>query len=194
MDISDTNEDLERRVARLEAREEIRELVYRYSTAVDDRDTERLGQTFCVDGTFGHADGRDTHHGREAIQSFYRARLALMGPTFHYAHNHVISFQDESRAEGTVLAHAELALEGTTYQVGLRYSDVYRREEGAWRFAVRTIRILYFMPLSELAAGGLAEENRKRYPDAGPTPSDLPESLPTWQAFYGTAGQRPPTS
>lgn len=182
--------DLERRVARLEAREEIRELVYHYSTAVDDRDVERLGQTFCIDGTFEHADGRDTHHGREAIQNFYRARLALMGPTFHYAHNHVISFQDDDHAEGCVLAHAELALEGTTYQVGLRYSDAYRREEGAWRFSSRTIRFLYFMPLSELTAGGLAEENRKRYPDIGPIPSDLPDSLTTWKEFFDTAGRQ----
>ena len=176
------NTDLERRIARIEAREAIRELVFDYSTAVDDRDFEKLESTFCADVVFGHADGRDTTEGREAVMDFYRTRTGLMGPTYHYPHSHRIEFLDDDHTTGTVLAHAELALEGTTYQVGLRYSDTYEREDGSWRFGSRTIRFLYFMPLSDLVDGGLGASDRKRYPDVGPVPADLPETLASWQA------------
>ena len=84
-----------------------------------------------------------------------------------------------------MLAHAELALDATTYQVGLRYADTYRREDGTWRSGSRTICFLYFMPLSDLVNGGLGAPDRKRYPDVGPVATDLPETLATWQAAMG---------
>ena len=59
--------DLERRIARIEARETIRELVFDYSTAVDDRNFERINEIFCADATFSHADGRDATVGRDAM-------------------------------------------------------------------------------------------------------------------------------
>ena len=177
--------DLERRIARIEAREAIRELVFDYSTAVDDRDYDRIGEIFCDDATFAHADGRDATEGRDAIVDFYRYRTGLMGPTYHYPHSHRIDFDDDDNATGTVLAHAELALEGTTYQVGLRYADTYRRRNGAWLFGSRTVCFLYFMPLSELVDGGLGAPDRKRYPDVGPVAADLPETLATWRAAKG---------
>lgn len=108
-----------------------------------------------------------------------------MGPTYHYPHSHRIDFSDDHHAAGTVLAHAELALEDTTYQVGLRYVDTYRRENGTWLFGSRTVRFLSFMPLSELVDGGLGAPDRERYPDVGPIPADLPETLATWRAAKG---------
>ena len=177
--------DLERRIARIEAREAIRELVFDYSTAVDDRNFQRINEIFCADATFSHADGRDATVGRDAIVDFYRVRTGLMGPTYHYPHSHRIDFSDDDNATGTVLAHAELALDATTYQVGLRYADTYRREGGTWRFGSRTICFLYFMPLSDLVNGGLGAPDRKRYPDVGPVAADLPETLATWQAAMG---------
>ena len=177
--------DLESRIARIEAREAIRELVFDYSVAVDDRDYDRIGEIFCDDATFAHADGRDATEGRDAIVDFYRYRTGLMGPTYHYPHSHRIDFDDGDHATGTVLAHAELALEGTTYQVGLRYADTYRRQDGTWRFGSRTVCFLYFMPLSEFVSGGLGAPDRKRYPDVGPVAADLPETLATWRAAKG---------
>ena len=55
--------DLERRVARLEAREQIRELVAEYSMAVDDRDIPTIARLFATDAVFGHADGTLTVEG-----------------------------------------------------------------------------------------------------------------------------------
>lgn len=49
--------ELEQRIARLEAREHIRNLVTDYSIAVDDRDVSAIGRLFTSDGVFAHADG-----------------------------------------------------------------------------------------------------------------------------------------
>ena len=48
---------LEQRVARLEARAEIRELVSRYCLTVDARDVQGIGQCFTEDGSFRSLDG-----------------------------------------------------------------------------------------------------------------------------------------
>jgi uncharacterized protein (TIGR02246 family) len=175
--------DLEQRVARLEAREEIRELVTTYCMACDDRDIATLGQLFTEDGTFGHADGAVDNRGRQAIVSFYRERLAEMGPTYHYPHGHRIEFDDDSTASGVVLSHAELDFGGGTYYAGMRYLDRYQRNEGTWQFAERSLKFLFFMPLEEFAAGALGAADRKRFPGQDPRGTDLPEGQPSWQEF-----------
>ena len=92
--------DLERRVARLEAREQIRELVAEYSMAVDDRDIPTIARLFATDAVFGDADGTLTVEGRDAIAEFYTTRLGSMGPTFHFPHSHRIDFVDDDNATG----------------------------------------------------------------------------------------------
>jgi len=175
--------DLEQRVARLEAREEIRDLVTDYSMACDDRDLDTLGRVFTEDGVFGHADGTVNNQGREAILRFYRARLGEMGPTYHYAHSHRIVFEDENNATGIALSHAELDFGGGTYYAGMRYYDRYRRTEGVWQFAERQLKFLFFMPLADFVNGGLGAGDRKRFPGQDPRATDLPEGQPSWQEF-----------
>ena len=181
--------DLEARIARLEAREAIRDLVTDYSMAVDDRDIEAIGAQFCEDGSFSHADGTIVNDGRDAVIAHYDERLGSMGPTYHYPHSHKIVFDDDDHAHGVVLGHSELAMDGRTVQVALRYLDEYRREDGAWKFASRSIQVLYFMPMDELVAGGLAQPLRKMWPGPDAAPTDLPESLATWQAYYEDRGR-----
>ena len=175
--------DLERRIARLEAREQIRELVTDYSMAVDDRDIPTIARLFTVDAVFAHADGTMTVEGRDAIAEFYATRLGEMGPTFHYPHCHRIEFVDDDNATGVVLAHAELAFGDSTHYTGLRYLDRYRCRDGVWRFADRQLKFLFFMPLADFVAGGLGHPNRKRYPGQEPVPTDLPEGQASWQSF-----------
>lgn len=175
--------DLEQRIARLEAREHIRNLVTDYSIAVDDRDVSAIGRLFTSDGVFAHADGSMVTEGSDAIVEFYNERLGEMGPTFHYPHSHRIDFDDDNSASGIVLAHAELAFGGVTNYTGLRYLDRYRCTDGVWQFAERRIMFVFFMPMTDFVAGGLGDTNRKRYPGQAPEPTDLPEGQASWQAF-----------
>ncbi len=183
------SESLAERIAQLEAREEIRELVARYGMAVDDRDVSALADMFTSDAKFALADGMVTNQGRQAVIDFYTERMAAFGATYHYPHSQVIEFNPDrpGSATGMVNAHAELALDGRTLMTGLRYFDEYRVEDGQWRFVERKVAMIYYMDMAALVDGGLSESDRKRY-FGTVGPSELPESLDTWQEFFAEVG------
>lgn len=178
------HEDLAERIARIEAREQIRDLVSRYGMAVDDRDLDGVGSLFTADGVFRHGGNSVVNHGRAEIVEFYTDRLSAFGPTYHYPHSHLIDISDEVNATGTVNAHAELGHDGKTYVTALRYNDTYRREDGEWLFAERRLQMLYYMDMVELVEGGLDSPDRKRY-FGTVGPADIPENLPSWRDFFG---------
>jgi hypothetical protein len=64
------HEDLAERIARIEAREQIRDLVGRYGMTVDDRDIDGVGSLFAVDGVFCHGGNYVVNHGRAEIVEF----------------------------------------------------------------------------------------------------------------------------
>ena len=72
-----------------------------------------------------------------------------------------------------------------TVMAKMRYHDRYVREQGAWRFAERRLRFWYMQPLEDLQVG-LSGSLRRRWPGE-PMATQLPETLDTWQNFYGTA-------
>ena len=174
--------DLEGRIQRLEDRNAILSLIARYYNAVDDRDIDLVGTLFCEDGVFGRWNGTDRAEGREAIMSFYRERLAAVGPSFHYPHAHLIEFESDDRATGVVTAHAELGIQHKMVITGFRYHDAYRRDpDGEWRFLQRLTRFYYFMSHEELH-DHYEDPIRIRWPGE-PMAADLPDGLDTWNAF-----------
>jgi hypothetical protein len=174
---------LRQSVRELLDREELRELNIRYAMAIDDRRIDDFVQCFTDDGEFRHVDGMVK--GRDAIRDYQNARLALYGPTYHYAHAYTFSVTGDT-GTGTVLAHSELSIDGAMFVVGFRYEDEYRREDG-WHFASRGIRVLYFAPYAELP-GIFADQFRKRWP-GDPRAADFPEGDAAWEQF---AAGRPP--
>ncbi|MCY3577479.1 MAG: nuclear transport factor 2 family protein [bacterium] len=187
--MSEGSNGLSERVARLEAIEEIRDLIARYGMAVDDRDVNGLAGMFTSDAKFGLADGMVANQGRQAVIDFYTERMAAFGATYHYPHSHVIDFDPDrpDHATGMVNAHAELALDGRTLVTALRYFDEYRVEGGRWCFVERKVAMIYYMDMAELTDGGLSESDRKRY-FGTVGPSELPESLDTWKKFFAEVG------
>lgn len=181
-------DDLEARVARIEARQAIQDLVIRYGMAVDDRDMATVGGLFTEDAVFRHGDDSIVNHGRQEIVDFYSDRLQAFGATYHYPHSHLIELDpaDPQLATGVVCAHAELGIDGRTYVTALRYHDGYRVDAGVWRFTERRLAMLYYMDLAELVDGGLAQGDRKRY-FGTIGPAEIPEKLPTWQEFFAGA-------
>lgn len=174
--------DLESRVAALEARQQIVDLVARYGLAIDDRDIDKLGATFAEHGTFEQLDGSFKSEGRTAIMAYYRQRVAAYNASYHYPHSHLIELTDDSHGTGIVCGHAELGIDGRTFIAGLRYYDKYERYDTDWLFTERRLGMVYYMDLAEFVDGGLTFEDRKRYFGQNST-ADLPESLATWQDF-----------
>ncbi len=87
-----------------------------------------------------------------------------------------VEFVDDDHARGTVIGYAELGNAETTITTSIRYQDDYRREDGRWRFARRTVLSrLRHASLDDRAAGGLQSAERKRWPGRPNGPAELPD-------------------
>ncbi|GAB2485891.1 nuclear transport factor 2 family protein [Jatrophihabitans fulvus] len=163
---------LEQRIARLEARAEIAELLVRYTLVIDDHDFEALGELFTDDAVFGSPGGAQT--GRDAIVANYRLRGEQYPISLHVARGLVLDFDDDDHARGQVPGFSEQASDQHSIVTAFRYDDEYVRVDGRWRFAARRVRTLYALSHAELASGGLGWELRKRWPHREPSRAELP--------------------
>lgn len=183
-----TPRTLEQRLQELEDRTAIDELIARYCVVMDNRDMAAMPALFTADVRIRSADGVMDTRGREASIEMFRGRFAVLGPSNHFTHDRIVTFDaaDPHRATGLVSSHAEMNRMGQPMLTAIRYHDEYRREEGQWRFASRLLAFFYYVPTAQYldAFGpGLAQRNRAY---AEPRAADWPESLPTWRSFYGT--------
>lgn len=175
---------LEERVARLEARIAIRELVARYCFTVDERDIDGIARCFTRDGVMRSLDGVMDARGRAAVIEQFHGRFAVLGPSNHYTHDHLVEFDpaDPGRATGTLNTHAEVVRNGEFLVASLRYRDSYRLEEGEWRFAERVLEFFYYARPEALPAVMLGGARNRAY--ATPRAADFPEASPHWQSYH----------
>ena len=175
---------LEERLARLEARAEIAELLANYCFSVDERDLDGIARCFARDGVFRSIDGVMNAAGREAVIAQFHGRFAVLGPSNHYTHDHTIRFDpaDRNAATGLVNAHAEVVRNGETLWTALRYEDSYCLEDGRWRFRVRTLSFFYYLRPADYAEALRGTDRNRAY--AVPHAADWPEATGSWQRYY----------
>jgi len=176
--------NLEQRIARLEARADIRELVARYCFTIDARDMQGVGECFTESGVFRSLDGAMNAAGREAVVEQFHGRFAVLGPSNHFTHDQSLSFDelDPDRATGLVNAHAEVVRNDAAMWTSLRYHDEYRREAGRWRFQMRSLEFFYYLRPADYAEAMMGPLRNRAY--AAPHPADYPENVPSWTAYY----------
>jgi hypothetical protein len=162
--------DLERRIARIEDRHALEDLANRYFLACDDLDYATLGSIFTDDAEF--VGTRRSASGKTAIVELFRGDRGPMGMTIHTPNLMLFTFIDNDRATGIVSAHCELAREGTTVYGAMRYYDEYVREDDAWRFARREIRMIHVGPWADVATS-LTAPLPIRWPGEEALQSDL---------------------
>ena len=169
---------LESRLAEVEDRLAIRELVSRYCFAIDDRDLASVGDLFTDDAFFGSADRAMGATGRTDILRQFESRYSVMGASNHVSHDHVIEFDGRDKAHGRVAVHAEVWRNERAMITALRYADSYVKADGRWRFSQRLLSFMYYLPVEEYRTA-MGELGRNR---AGPVPlpADWPERMPTW--------------
>jgi hypothetical protein len=170
------DEDLSREIARLRAYEEIRQLACRYALAVDSRDLETLVELFVED-----VDSGKRGKGRGALLDLYRKNDSNFRTTVHTVTNHVIDFDDDDHARGTVYCRGEYeALEDPSWRtLVFAYWDTYERRDGTWYFATRETRFWFEDAWAKLPS---PEPLRTKVTDA--KWPGLPESWPTWERFW----------
>lgn len=152
------DDDILRRLRRLEDREKICELQATYCFLVDDRRFDEL-----VDHWFAEdarCDFRDVtgamqpmiSTGRAEIRAFFKDVVGrLLDDMCHTVHNQRIVVDGDTATGDCYFELTAIDLPNRESVVGAgRYLDTYRRVDGAWRFAQRDARIFY---LTALAGG-----------------------------------------
>jgi uncharacterized protein (TIGR02246 family) len=176
-----SKDDFAVRLDRLESENAIRNLVARYCFAIDNHDLAAVGELFTENARVASRDGVMDATGRDAIVQQYAGRFKVLGPSNHVSHDHWIRFDRPDHATGLVSAHAELWRNDKAMVTALRYDDLYRREDGVWRFQERILSFLYYVPLSDYPRI-LGEKDRMRAYEQ-PALADYPEKLPTWKDY-----------
>jgi hypothetical protein len=137
-------QDLEARIARIEARIAISELRARYAFLVDQSHAEEAADLFTEDGEF-HGPVK-SYVGREQHLKHY-SHQAMSG-MWHFVANEIIDI-DGDAATGQCYCYMPCVFEGESYVCACRYDDVLVRHNGKWKFKRRTVTFYYFVPLKE---------------------------------------------
>jgi len=162
--------NLERRLAHLEDRHQLEDLVVRYFLACDERDYAALAEVFSDDAEFAGGSGRD-----EVVGNLQGDR-DTMGATIHTPDFFLFDLEPGAdTARGTIGAHCELSRGGRTLFGAMRYIDEYVRTDSGWKISKRQIKLYHVGPWEEVATS-LTDELRVRWPEGDPRPADLPES------------------
>lgn len=163
---------LEKRVARLEDRAELNDLVVAYFLASDGDDLVTIGNSFTDTATFS-TSGVVAGAGRDAIVAFIATARGHMGLTIHTPHYAQFAFEGPDVAKGLVGAHLELVLGSVAFYGAVRYVDEYRRTADGWRIQTRDMRTINMSPWLEVGEA-FASATPVRWPGAEPSPSDFP--------------------
>jgi hypothetical protein len=124
-------------IARLAAREAIREVAFAYSRGVDRLDVETMRSAYWPDATDDH--GRFVGNGWEFAERVVGTH-DRWASTMHCVMNHAIDFDDDDHARGEIYNITYLVpRDGGPWSVWLgRYLDRYEQREGEWRISHRT--------------------------------------------------------
>lgn len=138
--MADTTSDLAIRVARIEARKQIADLVSTYARTVDSRDGEGFGRLWSADATYELGDPVVVNAGRAEIVAAIERTFAAFRSTHHLTGSLSIEFRPGGRASSIsdVVAHVVYA-DGTPGVIAASYHDDFVRDGGLWLFSRRVV-------------------------------------------------------
>ena len=142
------SEDLERAVRRLVDKDEIVDLVHRYSYLVDHRRYDEVASLFTIDCVVDYGPVAEVLRGRDALRAMFGpssessgARVGLLATSHHNA-NVLMTFEGDDRASVRTSVYAWHRASGdVTPQVWGYYYDVAVRTPEGWSLAERQLRV-----------------------------------------------------
>jgi len=120
------------------ARDEIRQLAFRYARCVDSRDLDGIVGLFVEDVYAGHWG-----EGRPGLRRFYDHTLRGFRRSVHFVGNHWIELDDADHAHGAVYCKADHETADHWFVAMLEYNDTYERHDDRWYFRQRKLRSWY---------------------------------------------------
>ncbi len=178
-------------IERVIARDEIRQLAYRYADAMDRRDVDAMVALYVPDARFGPG-----FEGPDGILRFWTDTMASVGVAVLFVGNHLIDVVDADNARGTVWCRGYIddPNHGFIEQM-IKYTDRYRRHVGpdsvpGWRFVARKHHLWYGVSTAESPLAQPAANWPERQIGAGSIPYDDP----AWIEFWAARDVPPPAS
>lgn len=142
------------------SRDDIEDLVHRYSDAVVHRDTAQWSATWAADGVWDLGKGRRVE-GPDAMVELWTRSMAACTAVIQTVLNGTAQL-DEAAGSGTGRWYLLEALQRATGESELmigHYDDTYTRTGAGWRFSSRLLTVHYkgpsgltgeFFPVSEI--------------------------------------------
>jgi uncharacterized protein (TIGR02246 family) len=172
--------DLAMRIDRLESIDEIRQLVAKYSLALDMRDADAWVGLFPEDVKVGNGET-----GRAALRTWFDATMrSQFEGTSHHIGGHIIEFDDPEHAQGVVYSKNEHETGSEWVIMQMMYVDRYERIDGRWLFRRRLPLYWYASDLNKPPIG----PQKMRWPDREPYDGGFHDYFPSWKAFWARAG------
>lgn len=129
------------------SRDQIEDLVHRYSDAVVHRDGDQWAETWAPDAVWDLGDERRVE-GRQAIAELWHRSMDRYAVVVQTVLHGTVDL-DAGAGTGSgrwYLQDATLRHDGERAMMLAHYDDTYRRVDGAWRFASRKLSIHYRGP------------------------------------------------
>ena len=136
-------DNLEKRLAELEDREAIRNVLDEFNDTADTKDMEAQGQLFREDAKIIQHLGETTHvlDGRRAITDAFGGYLATVELTYHFSGQQRITFTDENKATATSYSLVVQIMERDGRRILINgrshYVEQLIKDDGRWYIQVR---------------------------------------------------------
>ena len=142
---------LEKRIAILEAREEIKEVIYNYNHGVDKKDEQLFMSIWEDDAVWDIGDPWGYCGNKQEILEKTKAIWEGLPETHHHAANPVINVNLD---HGTATAMTDVEATATNAKgvpllIKATYWDDLSNQSGKWRFKKRKVKIHYMTPVLE---------------------------------------------
>lgn len=125
---------------------EIQHLAQVYADGVMQRDAEIWGNTFTEDGAW-YLGTPEPVQGREQLKAFWTQVMSGYPQVLHWVQPGLITVDGETATARFYVQENINPAEGDAFRVAGVYNDELRKENGAWKFAVRRFSAMYRGPL-----------------------------------------------
>lgn len=176
-----TNQDLLRRIDRLESLDAIRQLPAKYALSLDMRDLDAHVSLFAEDIRVSRDKVGRSHLKRWLDDTL---RLQFTG-TSHHIGGHIIEFSNPDHAHGVVYSKNEHETGDEWVIMQMLYWDDYERIDGRWYFRRRLPCYWYATDINRPPVGA----QKMRWPDRERYDGAWHELWPSWKEFWAN----PPT-
>jgi uncharacterized protein (TIGR02246 family) len=178
--MSEKEDEILRRLDRIESRDEIRQLISKYSLALDMRDMDAMAGLFVPDVRVGRGQS-----GREALRAWLDDTMRKQfDGTAHHVGTTIIELLGADEAVGIVYSKNEHETGAEWVIMQMMYYDHYRRVDGRWLFARRQPLYWYATDLNKPPIGS----RKMRWPGREPYEGSFHDLFPSWKEYWDRGG------